>query len=87
MINNRYRIKTSLGKGGVGHVFLVDDMLRGNRLVALKMIISESEHPERLAYLKHEFEQLVQLTHPNLAQAYEFGVVNFVTDAGKNQYG
>lgn len=31
VVNNRYRIVSSLGKGAAGAVYLVEDLARGNR--------------------------------------------------------
>ncbi|MCI0343492.1 MAG: sigma 54-interacting transcriptional regulator [Planctomycetales bacterium] len=74
LVNNRYRVVRSLGRGGMGEVYLVEDNIEGNRPLALKTLKPEHRH-ETLQYLHHEFKALSQLRHPNLAAVYDFGVV------------
>ncbi len=74
LVNNRYRVVRSLGRGGMGEVYLVEDNIEANRLLALKTLKPEHRH-EALQYLLHEFKALSQLRHPNLAAVYDFGVV------------
>ncbi|MHC4597604.1 MAG: serine/threonine protein kinase, partial [Planctomycetota bacterium] len=74
LLNQRYRLIRQLGRGGMGEVFLVEDTLRDDRQVALKTI-----HPgrrrEAMKYFRHEFQALTMLRHPNLAEVYDFGLL------------
>ncbi len=71
-IAGRYRMLRSLGIGGGGAVYLVMDMMAGERLVALKKV--EGDGGGSAADLKNEFATLSLLHHPNLAAVYDFGV-------------
>ncbi|GEM_PF-176903 len=58
----------------MGEVFLVEDTLRDDRQMALKTI--HGGHRRQLQkYFRHEFEALTMLRHPNLAEVYDFGMV------------
>lgn len=74
-INNRYRIVRPLGKGGMGAVYLVQDTLHDDQLLALKTIRADVLGERSLAQFKYEFAALCQLRHPNLVAVYDFGVI------------
>ncbi|GEM_PF-542780 len=80
-INNRYKIVRQLGKGGMGAVYLVEDVLQGNRLMALKTIRADLLLERNLAQFKYEFAALGELHHPNLVEVYDFWTV-----ANSNDY-
>ena len=74
-IADRYEVRSLLGRGGGGLVYLVADSLRGNRQLALKMVgIPKGGSSAMMADLKDEFATLSLLKHPNLAQVHDFGV-------------
>lgn len=73
IIDGRYRIIRQVGHGGMGAVFLVEDLLHGSRRVALKTIKPDMMPPEVVAFFKHEFHVMTRLRHPNLAEVYDFG--------------
>ena len=75
LINNRYRIIRPLGKGGMGTVYLVEDTLRDDQVMALKTIRADLLGERNLAQFKYEFAALGQLRHPNLVSVYDFGVI------------
>ncbi|RPI23842.1 MAG: hypothetical protein EHM70_22015, partial [Chloroflexota bacterium] len=64
LVNKRYRIIRRLGRGGMGVVYLVEDSLCENRLLALKTINVKSLEAHNLAQFKYEFAALRQLRHP-----------------------
>ncbi|MCD4654803.1 tetratricopeptide repeat protein [bacterium] len=72
-ISNRYQVVKKLGSGGMGIVYLAKDILRGNRLNALKTIKKEIIDETSLDHFRQEFEVMIHLKHPNLAQVYNFG--------------
>ncbi|HEY9765082.1 MAG TPA: serine/threonine-protein kinase, partial [Chroococcales cyanobacterium] len=78
MINqlaSRYNVLTTLGVGGMGSVFLVDDTASGNR-VALKVLSSlsdESGNGESVLRFKQEFRTMTRLRHPNTVEVYDYG--------------
>jgi serine/threonine-protein kinase len=68
---SHYRILERLGEGGMGEVFLAED-LRLHRRVALKMLRAETvETPESRARLIAEARLASSLTHPGIAVIYE----------------
>jgi eukaryotic-like serine/threonine-protein kinase len=68
-IDNRYEVLRTLGAGGMGTVYLVVDHRDAGRRVALKSIADD----RAALLLQREFELLVRLRHPNLAEVYDFG--------------
>ncbi len=73
IIAHRYKIIKQLGKGGMGIVYLVEDILKGNKLEALKIIRKEIVDENALEIFQREFDVMTRLKHPNLAQVYDFG--------------
>src|SRR5262249_24464097 len=73
-----YRVRKVLGKGGMGIVFLADD-LRLKRAVALKVICEARSTDDRyLARFRREAEAVARLQHPHIVQIHEVG-----EDAGR----
>jgi len=64
-----YELIAVLGQGGMGIVWQARHLAL-NRLVALKMIIAESQHRERF---DREAQAVAKLQHPNIVQIYEVG--------------
>ncbi len=65
-----YQLTSPLGKGGMGEVYVADD-LNLNRRVALKFLPDAfSGDPERMARFEREARLLASLNHPNIAAIY-----------------
>jgi serine/threonine protein kinase len=77
----QYEIRTLLGRGGMGEVYLAHDRKLG-RDVAIKTLPKEfSDDPERLSRFQREARVLASLNHPNIAAIYgldESAGVNFL---------
>jgi eukaryotic-like serine/threonine-protein kinase len=71
-----YQIISMLGAGGMGEVYLAEDMhLR--RKVALKLLAPELTRDERgLRRFEHEAHAASALNHPNILTIHEFGQAN-----------
>ncbi len=72
-IGRRYRVKSLLGMGGMGAVYLVHD--KGlDRDVALKLIRSDiAEDTEALERFKREIQLSSRVTHPNVLRVFDLG--------------
>ena len=77
--DGRYHFVRSLGSGGMGEVYLMQD-LRINRQVAIKVIRSEgASSPESTAakeaarLFQREAKAIAALEHPNILPLYDFG--------------
>ncbi len=74
-IDGRYLLKSSLGQGGMGHVFLATDQRLG-RPVAIKVVsrkrIDEDNFFESM--LAREAKLGAHLNHPGIATVHDFGV-------------
>jgi serine/threonine protein kinase len=71
-----YQILSPLGKGGMGAVYLARDS-RDLKLVALKILPPKKAREEKryLARFQREMNLSQRVSHPNLAQTYEAGVI------------
>jgi serine/threonine protein kinase len=77
--DGRYRLVRSLGSGGMGEVYLMQDM-RINRQVAIKVTRSEGNpYPgstaakEAARLFEREARAIAALEHPNILPLYDFG--------------
>lgn len=69
---NRYRLSRVLGRGGMGVVWLADD-LKLERPVALKFLPSLiGLDPTAVKELKTETRRGLELSHPNIVRIYDF---------------
>lgn len=68
-----YRIVSRLGEGGMGTVYLADDLPLGRR-VALKILPANlAADPDRMHRFVQEAKLASALTHPNVAYIHEIG--------------
>jgi len=69
----RYEIRSLLGVGGMGEVYLAQDTSL-NRKVALKVLPAEvASNQDRMRRFKQEASAAASLNHPSIAHIYEIG--------------
>lgn len=67
----RYEIRSPIGKGGMGEVYLAQDIKLG-RTVALKILPADvASDPKRMNRFTQEARAASALSHPNVAHIYE----------------
>jgi serine/threonine protein kinase len=72
----RYRIRSAIGKGGMGEVFLAEDT-ELERLVALKVLPKDlANDTERMRRFVQEAKSASALNHPNIITIHEIGKTN-----------
>src|SRR6266704_3557362 len=70
---DRYEIRSQLGAGGMGEVYLAEDT-RLHRKVALKILSAEiAANQDRMRRFVQEAQSAAALNHPNIAHIYEIG--------------
>lgn len=70
MVNDRYEIRQSLGKGGMGEVFLAYDRTT-QQMVALKVVREESRMPGDDEALRQELVLARSVSHPNVCRVHD----------------
>src|ERR1700687_481320 len=77
----RYEIRSKIGEGEMGEVYLAEDT-RLHRKVALKILPTElAANKDRMRRFEQEARAAAALNHPNIAHIYEIGEgggVNFM---------
>src|SRR5215471_21471260 len=77
----RFLIRSRLGVGGMGEVYLAEDP-KLDRMVALKILPAEiSENEDRMRRFVQEAKAVSALNHPNIVTIYEIdeeGPVHFI---------
>ncbi len=77
LLKQRYQVLKSVGKGGMGAVYMAQDTLLGNRLVAIKEATNQGqlagrEMQDAVEAFKREAYMLAALQHPNLPGIYDY---------------
>src|SRR5256884_2849267 len=69
----RYEIRSKIGEGGMGEVYLAEDT-RLHRKVALKILPAEvAANQDRMRRFEQEAQAAAALSHPHIAQIFEVG--------------
>src|SRR6185295_5730423 len=69
---SRYEIKSLIGRGGMGDLYLALDP-NTNRLVALKLLNATLDSTELRERFSREARALASLNHPNIVNIYDTG--------------
>lgn len=73
LLNQRYRIVSLLGRGGMGQVYRANDLILGQP-VALKFLPPEMARDEAmLSRFRNEVRIARQVSHPNVCRVYDLG--------------
>src|SRR5205823_8787085 len=67
---SHYRILETLGKGGMGVVYLAEDLHLGRR-VAIKFLTADADQTYGAGFLR-EARTWSSLTHPNIATVFDY---------------
>lgn len=68
-----FRLLKVLGSGGMGSVFLAEDLTLGRRVALKVMLKSLGDNPEFVENFKREAQAAAKLNHTHIAQIYAFG--------------
>jgi len=73
VLAGRYRMEGRIAVGGVGEVWRATDLVLA-RPVAVKLLRPEyAQHPETLVRFEAEARHAASVTHPGIAQVYDYG--------------
>jgi serine/threonine-protein kinase len=73
-LSRKYRIVRRIGEGGMGAVFLAEQLAVGNRQVALKVLRRKLlDDPDFLHRFQDEAASMGRIRHPNVVTVYECG--------------
>jgi tetratricopeptide (TPR) repeat protein/tRNA A-37 threonylcarbamoyl transferase component Bud32 len=79
IVAGRYKLRQEIGEGGMGSVYLAEQLQPVKRQVALKLIKPGMDSRTVLARFDSERQALALMDHPNIARVLDAGV----TDAGR----
>lgn len=75
-LDDRYRIKSLVGSGGMSRVFLADDLVL-HRELAIKMLREDiSKDEAAVRRFIHESKAVSMLSHPNIVSVYDVSVTS-----------
>jgi serine/threonine protein kinase len=73
LLNNRYLLKTIIGRGGMAIVYLAEDRML-ERDVAIKVLKADyARDPAFRERFRQEAKAAANLSHPNIVPVYDFG--------------
>jgi serine/threonine-protein kinase len=73
VLASRYQLESLIASGGMGSVWRAVDLVL-DRPVAVKLLRSElAQHPDTIARFRAEARHAAGLSHPAIAQVYDFG--------------
>jgi serine/threonine protein kinase len=73
VLGGQFRLQQPLGRGGMGHVYLAEQLEIGRPVVVKLLNAQALSGSSGEARFKREAQALAQLNHPNIVQLYAFG--------------
>jgi serine/threonine protein kinase len=73
IIASQFRVERLLGQGGMGSVYLAEQLEMGRKVVVKVMHPANAGSAELEERFKREAQAVAQLNHPNIVQVYVFG--------------
>ncbi|HET8935726.1 MAG TPA: serine/threonine-protein kinase [Polyangiales bacterium] len=73
ILGGQFRLLRVLGRGGMGHVYLAEQLEVGRHVVIKVLNSSRLLDPNHEARFQREARALAQLSHPNIVHLYMFG--------------
>jgi serine/threonine protein kinase/tetratricopeptide (TPR) repeat protein len=84
LFDNRFKLRHKLGEGGMGEVWVADQIEPVQRRVALKLIRPGLDSDRLLARFEQERQALALMDHPNIARVLDAGVSTTQGSAGSS---
>ncbi len=75
VIDNRYRIRSIIGVGGMGVVYQCEQERPIRRTVAIKLVKTGMDTASVIARFDAERQAMAELDHPNIARLYDAGAI------------
>src|SRR3954466_6248788 len=74
LVGGRYQVEGELGLGGMARVFRVVDQRSGQKVALKQLVCAQELAPTLRAMLEREYHTLVQLEHPRIVRAFDYGL-------------
>ena len=74
LFDNRFKLRQKLGEGGMGEVWVADQIEPVQRRVALKLVRPGLDSAHLLARFDQERQALALMDHPNIAKVLDAGI-------------
>ncbi len=75
VVNDRYRIDSLIGQGGMGLVYRIEQVFLG-KVLALKILSNSRLSDLSVRRFHHEARAAFAIDHPNLITVHDFGVLD-----------
>lgn len=73
LIAGRYRLVRQVGTGNMSTVYEGEDIRRGNRTVAIKLLNTQHKDELKQEFFRRETKALEKLEHPNIVKVFDYG--------------
>ncbi len=74
MIDGRFKLRENIGEGGMGSVWVAEQLQPVKRRVAMKLIKAGMDSKQVLARFEAERQALALMDHPNIAKVFDGGM-------------